>query len=128
MNKKYRMGDRRGNRLGTGYGRGVLPSEYRRSKRGKFELSFVETYKGLSDTELGLVDKYGLDMIALSMPADKKYMSLELDKEKAGVGYTADTYYVRYMDKVIGILTIRVDTYLKDVTFIYKERARKGRK
>ena len=75
-----------------------------------------------------MVDKYGLDMIALSMPADKKYMSLELDKEKAGVGYTADTYYVRYMDQVIGILTIRVDTYLKDVTFIYKERERKGRK
>jgi len=45
-----------------------------------------------------------------------------------GVGYTADTYYVRYMDQVIGILTIRVDTYLKDVTFIYKERERKGRK
>lgn len=98
----------------------------RRNNRGHYSVSFVETYHNLTEKDIELREKYGIDLISEFTLEDKKLIKLEEKKSTQTSLGRNEVFYVRKAKYNIGKLSISYKTGFDNkttMTFTYQTRS-----
>lgn len=104
-------------------------SEFIKSKRDtiarEYVLEFVKTYKDVDDEIINLKLEYAKSMISNYEGIDKKAIRIRHKDSHNGILYQSDVYYVDFLGKGAGRLSIRVQPKysgkLYDLYYVYKK-------